>query len=117
MLMNTGILVTGGSGFIGSNFVLQWTNSNEGRVVNLDALTYASSRSNLVSLEGNSHHIFVHGNICDSNLVADTLATHKQRAIIHFAAESHVVEPVTNAAYQQWVATNYADRSHSSEVR
>jgi dTDP-glucose 4,6-dehydratase len=88
--MNTGILVTGGAGFIGSNFVLDWIGGGMGRVVTVDALTYASNRGNLASVEGNPDHVFVHGNICDGELIADILAEHRPRAIIHFAAESHV---------------------------
>lgn len=84
------ILVTGGAGFIGSNFVLHWINSGKGRVINLDALTYASNLGNLASIQSNSDHIFVHGNICDSHLVAELLQTHRPQAIVHFAAESHV---------------------------
>jgi dTDP-glucose 4,6-dehydratase len=88
--MDTGILVTGGAGFIGSNFVLQCIHSGKGRVINLDALTYASNLGNLASIEGNPDHVFVHGNICDGELIANTLATYRPRAVIHFAAESHV---------------------------
>lgn len=88
--MDTGILVTGGAGFIGSNFVLHWIHSGKGRVINLDALTYASNLGNLASIEGNPDHVFVHGNICDGELIANTLATYRPRAVIHFAAESHV---------------------------
>ena len=90
MAMDTGILVTGGAGFIGSNFVLHWIRSGKGRVINLDALTYASNLGNLVSLDGNPDHVFVHGNICDGELIASTLAEHRPRTIVHFAAESHV---------------------------
>lgn len=90
MAMDAGILVTGGAGFIGSNFVLHWIRSGMGRVVNIDALTYASHLGNLDSVQGNPDHIFVHGNICDGELIASTLAEHRPRAIIHFAAESHV---------------------------
>ncbi len=88
--MTSGILVTGGAGFIGSNFVLHWVGSGKGRVVNVDALTYASNLRNLASIEGNPDHVFVHGNICDAELMARTLAEHRPRAIVHFAAESHV---------------------------
>ena len=84
------IFVTGGAGFIGSNFVLHWVGSGKGPVVNVDALTYASNLRNLASLEGNPAHVFVHGNICDAELMAKTLAEHRPRAIVHFAAESHV---------------------------
>jgi len=84
------ILVTGGAGFIGSNFVLHWIGMGNGRVVNVDALTYAGNLGNLATLDGNPDHIFVHGDICDAALIAETLARYKPRAIVHFAAESHV---------------------------
>ena len=87
------ILVTGGAGFIGSNFVLEWfkdpATSNE-KVLNLDALTYAGNRENLTSLEGDPRHVFVQGDICDRVLIDRLLAEHQPRAIVHFAAESHV---------------------------
>lgn len=84
------ILVTGGAGFIGSNFVLDWLAQGDETVVNLDALTYAGNLENLASLNGNARHVFVKGDICDRALVDATLAQHKPRAIVHFAAESHV---------------------------
>ncbi|MCG6953574.1 MAG: dTDP-glucose 4,6-dehydratase [Betaproteobacteria bacterium] len=84
------LLVTGGAGFIGSNFVLDWlAQSNEG-VVNLDKLTYAGNRENLAALEGDARHVFVPGDIADRTLVRGLLARHRPRAIVHFAAESHV---------------------------
>ena len=88
--MNAEIFVTGGAGFIGSNFVLHWVGAGKGPVVNVDALTYASNLRNLDSLKANTNHVFVHGNICDAELMARTLAEHRPRAIVHFAAESHV---------------------------
>ena len=84
------ILVTGGAGFIGSNFVLDWLRQSDETVVNLDALTYAGNSDNLASLEGDARHIFVKGDICDRALVDQLLSTHQPRAIVHFAAESHV---------------------------
>lgn len=88
--MNNSILVTGGAGFIGSNFVLHSIANTDTRVVNLDLLTYAGNRRNLESLEDHPQHIFVHGDICDEALVGALLEKHKPRAIVHFAAESHV---------------------------
>ncbi len=84
------ILVTGGAGFIGSNFVLDWLAGSDEAVVNLDALTYAGNVHNLDSLRDNPHHIFVHGDIGDAALVGRLLAEHQPRAVLHFAAESHV---------------------------
>jgi dTDP-glucose 4,6-dehydratase len=84
------ILVTGGAGFIGANFVLDWLAAGGEGVVNLDALTYAGNRENLASLDGDARHVFVHGDICDRPLVDRLLAAHRPRAIVHFAAESHV---------------------------
>jgi dTDP-glucose 4,6-dehydratase len=84
------ILVTGGAGFIGSNFVLDWLSAGGERVVNLDALTYAGNLHNLDALRGDARHVFVQGDICDRALVDRLLAEHRPRAIVHFAAESHV---------------------------
>jgi dTDP-glucose 4,6-dehydratase len=84
------ILVTGGAGFIGSNFVLDWLAQSDEAVVTLDALTYAGNRENLASLNGNARHHFVHGDITDRALVDRLMLEHRPRAIVHFAAESHV---------------------------
>ncbi|WP_028995311.1 dTDP-glucose 4,6-dehydratase [Azonexus hydrophilus] len=84
------ILVTGGAGFIGSNFVLDWCAQHNESVINLDALTYAGNLENLATLDGNPAHVFVRGDIGDFGLVARLLAEHKPRAVINFAAESHV---------------------------
>ena len=84
------ILVTGGAGFIGSNFVLDWLAFSEEPVVNLDALTYAGNLENLATLRHNSDHVFVHGDIGDFDLVLGLLVRYCVRAVVHFAAESHV---------------------------
>jgi len=84
------ILITGGAGFIGSNFVLDWLAQSDEVVVNLDKLTYAGNLENLSSLQGDARHVFVQGDIGDFALVASLLAEHQPRAVINFAAESHV---------------------------
>ncbi|MEY3206009.1 MAG: dTDP-glucose 4,6-dehydratase [Planctomycetota bacterium] len=84
------ILVTGGAGFIGSNFVLDWLAGGGEPVVNLDKLTYAGNLENLAPLSGDPRHVFVRGDIGDRELVAGLLTNHRIRAIVHFAAESHV---------------------------
>lgn len=84
------ILVTGGAGFIGSNFVLDWLRQSDEPVVNLDALTYAGNLENLAALQGDARHVFVKGDIGDRALVDLLLAEHRPRAVVHFAAESHV---------------------------
>lgn len=88
--MNSTILVTGGAGFIGSNFVLDWLAQSDEPVVNLDRLTYAGNLENLASVADDPRHIFVQGGICDMELVAGLLKQYRARAIVHFAAESHV---------------------------
>ncbi|ABO56208.1 dTDP-glucose 4,6-dehydratase [Burkholderia vietnamiensis] len=84
------ILVTGGAGFIGSNFVLDWLAQSNEPVINLDKLTYAGNLENLASLQGDARHIFVQGDLGDRALVDRLLAEHRPRAVLHFAAESHV---------------------------
>ncbi|KON81361.1 dTDP-glucose 4,6-dehydratase [Azoarcus sp. PA01] len=98
------ILVTGGAGFIGANFVLDWLSQSGEPVVNLDALTYAGNRENLASLMGDARHVFVHGDICDRTLLDRLLAEHRPRAIVHFAAESHVDRSIHGPA--AFVRTN-----------
>lgn len=88
--MNDIILVTGGAGFIGSNFVLDWIGQVGSPVVNLDKLTYAGNRHNLSAVERDNRYSFVHGDIGDTALVSALLQLHQPRAVIHFAAESHV---------------------------
>jgi dTDP-glucose 4,6-dehydratase len=84
------ILVTGGAGFIGANFVLQWFTNESAGVINLDKLTYAGNLASLASVSSNPQYEFVQGDICDRRLVADLLSNSRPRAIVHFAAESHV---------------------------
>ncbi|WP_350295375.1 dTDP-glucose 4,6-dehydratase [Limnohabitans sp. Rim8] len=84
------ILVTGGAGFIGANFVLDWLAASSESVVNLDKLTYAGNLETLGSLQNNAHHVFVQGDIGDRALVDKLLQTHQPRAVLNFAAESHV---------------------------
>ncbi len=84
------ILVTGGAGFIGSNFVLQWMREESDSLVNLDLLTYAGNPANLASVATNPAYCFVQGDICDESMLRSLLAEHRPRAVVHFAAESHV---------------------------
>ncbi|MDO9193791.1 MAG: dTDP-glucose 4,6-dehydratase [Undibacterium sp.] len=98
------ILVTGGAGFIGANFVLNWLAQSQEPVINLDKLTYAGNLNNLASLQNDTRHIFVQGDINDSKKVADLLTKYQPRAIVHFAAESHVDRSIHGPA--DFVATN-----------
>ena len=84
------ILVTGGAGFIGANFVLDWLAGSAEPIVNLDALTYAGNLRSLASLQGDARHVFVHGDINDRALLDRLFAQYRPRAVVHFAAESHV---------------------------
>jgi dTDP-glucose 4,6-dehydratase len=98
------ILVTGGAGFIGSNFVLDWLAHGDEPVLNLDALTYAGNMENFAALDGDARHVFVHGDICDRALLDRLLAEHRPRAVLHFAAESHVDRSIHGPA--AFVRTN-----------
>lgn len=102
--MNNTIIVTGGAGFIGANFVLNWVKLGLGKVVNLDKLTYAGNLENLKSLEHSPHHEFVHGDIADKALFNRLLSTHKPRAVINFAAESHVDRSILGP--EEFIQTN-----------
>jgi dTDP-glucose 4,6-dehydratase len=84
------ILVTGGAGFIGANFVLDWLAASDEPIINLDKLTYAGNPETLASLQGDARHQLVQGDIGDAALVSRLLAEHKPRAVVNFAAESHV---------------------------
>jgi len=98
------ILVTGGAGFIGSNFVMDWLQGTDEAVINLDKLTYAGNLDNLASLAGDSRHIFVQGDIGDSALVAELLAKYRPRAVLNFAAESHVDRSISGPS--EFIQTN-----------
>lgn len=111
--MDNTILVTGGAGFIGSNFVLDWIESESATIINLDKLTYAGNLQNLASIEGNPRHIFVRGDIGDSATVDHLLALHEPRAIINFAAESHVDRSIHGPG--EFIQTNIVGTFHLLE--
>ena len=98
------LLITGAAGFIGANFVLDWLAQSDEPLINLDKLTYAGNLETLASLDGDARHIFVQGDIGDSELVARLLAEHKPRAVLNFAAESHVDRSIHSP--EDFVQTN-----------
>jgi dTDP-glucose 4,6-dehydratase len=108
------ILVTGGAGFIGANFVLDWLSASNEPVVNLDKLTYAGNRDNLASLAGDTRHIFVQGDIGDTALVSRLLAEHQPRAVVNFAAESHVDRSIHGP--EDFIQTNIVGTFHLLEA-
>ncbi len=107
------VLITGGAGFIGSNFVLSWLNQSDEPIVNLDRLTYAGNLENLASLQGDPRCIFIRGDIGDATLVSSLLAEHKPRAIINFAAESHVDRSIHGP--EDFIQTNIVGTFHLLE--
>lgn len=98
------IFVTGGAGFIGSNFVLDWLAQSSEPVVNFDKLTYAGNLNNLASIKDDPRHVFVQGDINDTALLSQLFAQHQPRAVVHFAAESHVDRSIHNPG--AFVTTN-----------
>jgi len=98
------VLVTGGAGFIGANFVLDWFDRSDESLINLDKLTYAGNPDTLASLQGDARHVLVRGDIGDSALVGELLARHQPRAVINFAAESHVDRSIHGPA--EFMRTN-----------
>ncbi|MEB0139897.1 MULTISPECIES: dTDP-glucose 4,6-dehydratase [unclassified Undibacterium] len=98
------IFVTGGAGFIGANFVLSWLAQSDEAVLNYDKLTYAGNLNNLTSLRDDARHLFVQGDICDGAKLSALFAEHRPRAILHFAAESHVDRSILGPA--EFVTTN-----------
>ena len=107
------ILVTGGAGFIGSNFVLDWLAESQEAVVNLDLLTYAGNLENLETVKGNPRHVFVRGDIGDSALVTSLLNQHQPRAVLNFAAESHVDRSIHGP--EAFIQTNVVGTFHLLE--
>jgi dTDP-glucose 4,6-dehydratase len=107
------ILVTGGAGFIGSNFVLDWLAHFDEPVVNLDLLTYAGNQESLSSVADDQRHVFVHGDIGDTKLVPEILQQHKPRAVINFAAESHVDRSIHGP--EDFIQTNVVGTFHLLE--
>ncbi len=108
------ILVTGGAGFIGSNFVLDWFAQSDEGVVNLDRLTYAGNLENLATLKDDTRHIFVRGDIGDASVVGELLAEHRPRAVINFAAESHVDRSIHGP--EDFIQTNIVGTFHLLEA-
>ncbi|PIP43421.1 MAG: dTDP-glucose 4,6-dehydratase [Deltaproteobacteria bacterium CG23_combo_of_CG06-09_8_20_14_all_60_8] len=108
------ILVTGGAGFIGANFVLDWFGRHDEIVINLDKLTYAGNLENLASLQGDRRHIFLRGDIGDGELVTILLNQHKPRAVINFAAESHVDRSIHGPG--AFIQTNIVGTFHLLEA-
>ena len=104
------ILVTGGAGFIGANFILEWLKTKNSPVLNLDKLTYAGNPENLASVWNDANYTFVQGDIGDRALVKDLLKKHNPSAIINFAAESHVDRSITGP--ESFIATNVTGTFH-----
>ena len=112
--MTESILVTGGAGFIGSNFVLHWLANEDADLINLDRLTYAGNLENLASVEANPRYIFVRGNIGDSNLLQELFRRYEPRAVVHFAAESHVDRSIHDP--KEFIQTNVLGTFHLLEA-
>jgi dTDP-glucose 4,6-dehydratase len=108
------ILVTGGAGFIGSNFVLDWLSRNQEPLVNIDKLTYAGNPENLSSLNGDARHMFVRGDIGDAGLITGLLNKHRPRAVVNFAAESHVDRSIHGP--DDFIQTNIVGTFHLLET-
>ena len=108
------ILVTGGAGFIGANFVLDWLAQSDEPVINLDKLTYAGNMENLAAIADDPRHIFAQGDIGDSVLVTQLLQTHQPRAVINFAAESHVDRSILGP--EDFIQTNVVGTFHLLEA-
>lgn len=112
--MNKTILITGGAGFIGANFVLGWLAQSNNPVINLDRLTYAGNLENLSSLREDSRHTFVHGDIGDATLIGELLLKYRPYAVINFAAESHVDRSIHGP--ENFIQTNIVGTFHLLEA-
>ena len=111
--MDQTIIVTGGAGFIGANFVLAWVKLGLGTVINLDKLTYAGNLENLQEIQHDPRHIFIHGDIADKALLKSLLEEHQPRAVINFAAESHVDRSIHGP--EDFIQTNVVGTFHLLE--
>ncbi|MEP7083799.1 MAG: dTDP-glucose 4,6-dehydratase [Betaproteobacteria bacterium] len=107
------LLITGGAGFIGSNFVLRWLGETDEPVVDLDKLTYAGNPGNLSAIANDPRHLFVHGDIADRALVSELLRLHQPRAVVNFAAETHVDRSIDGPG--EFIQTNVVGTFHLLE--
>jgi len=107
------IFVTGGAGFIGANFVMDWLRQNDEHIVNIDALTYAGNLESLSALQSDSRHIFIKGDIGDTALITELLEKYQPRAVLNFAAESHVDRSIHGP--ETFVQTNVVGTFHLLE--
>ncbi len=107
------IMVTGGAGFIGSNFVIEWLERHNERLINVDKLTYAGNLENLVTLEGNLNHIFVHEDISNTQVINQLLQDYKPHFVINFAAETHVDRSIHSP--EEFIRTNINGTFHLLE--
>lgn len=108
------LLVTGGSGFIGSNFVIDWLSKHDEHVVNVDLLTYAGNLQNLEALKNDNRYIFIQGDICNLEQITNLLSKYRPRAIINFAAESHVDRSILGP--EAFIQTNIIGTFHLLEA-
>lgn len=108
------ILVSGGCGFIGSNFIIDWLSKEKEKIINLDNLTYAGNINNLSSVKDNDNYAFIHGNIGDKSIVSNILETYTPRAVINFAAESHVDRSIHSP--EPFIETNIVGTFHFLEA-
>src|SRR5579864_1142561 len=116
-MQGNSILVTGGAGFIGSNFVLQWLATEPAGVVNLDKLTYAGNPENLATVASDQRYKFMQGDICDREMIAELLLMHRPRAIVHFGAESHAFRFLHVSTDEVYGSLSAADPAFTESTR